>query len=218
MTEPTGPQFLPGREIGPYRLLAQVGEGGMGVVWKALDTRLDRAVALKMLRKPESAQDLASIEREAKSLAALNHPGIVTLFSVEEAEGLHFLTMEFVEGETLQALIPSGGLELDRFLDLALPLLEAVVAAHARGVTHRDLKASNILVDPNGRVKILDFGLAKLRPTPPAANADTSSGSQPGLIQGTLHAMAPEQLRGGRVDARTDIFALGVLFYQMLAG
>ena len=198
----------------------------MGEVYRATDTKLGRDVAIKML-PPAMAQDadrLARFEREARSLASLNHPNIVTIFAVEEADGLRFLAMELVEGETLDTLLAPGGLPLPRFFEIAVPLADALSAAHERGIVHRDLKPGNVMVTREGRVKVLDFGLAKLeaadsRPdltsTPTESRANLTSEGQ---VFGTVAYMSPEQTRGGRVDARSDVFSLGVVLYQMVTG
>src|SRR5438552_819595 len=153
-----------GTRFGPYEILAPLGAGGMGEVYRARDTRLGREVALKLL--PEAfardADRLARFEREARTVAALNHPNIVVLYSVEESRGVRFLTMELVEGETLDRLVSQGGLPLARVLDIGIALSDALVAAHERGVVHRDLKPANVMVTHEGRLKVLDFGLAKL--------------------------------------------------------
>jgi serine/threonine protein kinase len=149
-----------GRTFGHYQVIEELGAGGMGVVYRARDQRLNRDVAFKVLpaELAGDAERLARFEREARALAALSHPHIVTIHSVEEAEGVHFLTMELVEGETLDRRIPPGGMSLERFLDVAIPLAEALAAAHDRGVLHRDLKPANVMVTEDGRVKVLDFG------------------------------------------------------------
>ena len=207
---------------GPYVILSPLGSGGMGEVYRARDSRLGRDVALKVL--PEAvardAERLARFEREARAVAALNHPGIVVLYSVEEHEGLRLLTMELVEGERLDQLAGPTGLDLARLLDLGIGLSEALVAAHERGVVHRDLKPANVMVTRDGRVKVLDFGLAKL------GGADSGLTQAPtvtplsatGQTMGTAPYMAPEQLRGESVDARTDLFALGIILYELAAG
>ena len=198
----------------------------MGEVYRATDTKLGRDVAIKML-PAAVAQDperLARFEREARSLASLNHPNIVTIFSVEEAGGSRFLAMELVEGETLDTLLAPGGLPLSRFFEIAVPLADALSAAHERGIVHRDLKPGNVMVTREGRVKVLDFGLAKLEAadshpdltsTPTESRANLTSEGQ---VFGTVAYMSPEQTRGGKVDARSDVFSLGVVLYQMLTG
>jgi len=217
--------LLPGARLGSYEIVASLGAGGMGEVYRARDSRLGREVAVKVL--PESVAShpdrLARFEREAKAVAALNHPNIVTIFSIEEAAGTRFLTMELVEGHGLDLLITPGGLVLSRVLDLAIPLADALVAAHERGVVHRDLKPANVMVTSTGRLKVLDFGLAKLtsmEPTSDATLARTVEApvSSAGQVVGTAPYMAPEQLRGEPVDARTDLFAFGILIYELASG
>ncbi len=211
-----------GQTLSHYRILEKLGEGGMGEVYRAEDPELERQVALKVLpdefgRDPER---LSRFRREAKSLAALDHPGIVTIYSVEEAEGKHFLTMGLVEGQPLDQVIPSGGLELEKFFSLAIPLAEAVAAAHERGITHRDLKPANVMVTPAGRVKVLDFGLAK-RLAGGLEGSDTLATAgltRDGQIVGTVAYMSPEQAEGRAVDPRSDIFSLGIVLYEMAVG
>src|SRR5512138_2910941 len=156
-----------GTKLGPYEILAPLGAGGMGEVYRARDPRLGRDVAVKVLPQAVAAspERLARFEREARTVAGLNHPNIVTLHSVEDEDGIRFLTMELVEGQTLSNLLTPGGLPLVQLLDLAIPLADALVAAHERGVIHRDLKPANVMVTREGRVKVLDFGLAKLAST-----------------------------------------------------
>lgn len=205
-----------GTRLGPYEVVSALGSGGMGEVYRARDPRLGRDVALKVLRR-EFAQDqerLWRFRREAQLLAALDHPGIVTIFSVEEYD-VPFLTMQLVEGETLEQVIPRGGLPEGRFFEIALPLTDAVAAAHRHGVVHRDLKPSNVMCTREGRVKVLDFGLAT--PTPTRA-AQSQTLSQAGQIVGTVPYMSPEQLSGMPLDARTDVFSLGTLLYEMATG
>jgi non-specific serine/threonine protein kinase len=209
--------------LGPYEILGPLGAGGMGEVYRARDPRLKRDVALKVLPAELAAEPerLERFQREAETLAALNHPHIVSIFSVEEAEGLHFLTMELVEGKTLTRVIPRGGLPLSRFFQIAIPLTEAVSAAHEKGITHRDLKPGNVMVTEEGRVKVLDFGLAKLRAdTAPAADtqATTREGTEPGRVMGTAPYMSPEQVQGKPVDHRSDVFSLGIMLYEMVMG
>ena len=216
-----------GSQLGHYKILAKLGTGGMGEVFTAEDTKLNRKVAIKIL--PE---DLATdperrerFEREAKTIAALNHPNIVTIYSVEEAAGLHFITMELVEGEPLADKIPDKGFTLDEFFKLSVPMVEALDAAHKKGITHRDIKPNNVMITDEGRVKVLDFGLAKLTgreaPLDPAEAATMLASSdltEQGQILGTVNYMSPEQAEGKTVDNRTDIFSLGVVLYEMATG
>jgi len=221
--------LVSGARLGPYEILAPLGAGGMGEVWKARDARLDRSVAIKVLPEEffEDKDRVARFEREARSLAALNHPGIATVHSFEEISGQHILVMELVEGEDLAQRIVRGPLSLDEALPIARQIAEALEAAHERGIVHRDLKPANIKITPEGKVKLLDFGLAK------ALEADTASGSSPqmtqsptltgratqaGVILGTAAYMSPEQARGKGVDKRADIWAFGCVLYEMLAG
>jgi len=216
----------PGQRLGPYEILAPLGSGGMGEVHRARDPRLGREVAIKVLPADVTStpERLARFDREARALAGLNHPNIVVLHSIEDADGVRFLTMELVEGDTLASLVRPGGLPLARLLELAIPLADALAAAHERGVVHRDLKPANVMVTCEGRVKVLDFGLAKLSGQVDS-NANrgldatrTASWSSPGLAVGTLPYMAPEQIRGEAVDARADLFAFGVLLFELAAG
>ena len=212
-----------GSTLSHYRILAKLGEGGMGEVYRAEDTNLKRHVALKLL-PPEVAgsQDkLDRFRREAETLAALDHPNIVTLFSVEEAEGLHFLTMQLVEGKPLAELIPAGGMSVNRVLKIAISLTEALRVAHEKGVIHRDLKPANVMIDQEGRVKVLDFGLAKLRRSDFDEGSSlmaTEAMTQEGVILGTIPYMSPEQIQGEVVDQRTDIFSMGIMIHEMLCG
>ena len=227
-----------GQTLGRYQILAKLGEGGMGEVFRAADTKLGRAVALKVLpsamaRDPER---LARFEREARAVAALNHPNIVTLYSVEHADpstgsgqapsagsgeaGVHFLTMELVEGEPLSQLIPAQGCSIDQVLTLGSALADALAAAHDKGIVHRDLKPANVMLTTDGRLKVLDFGLAKeMRETDRADATMTAAGhTQAGIVMGTPAYMSPEQLGGRPLDHRSDIFSLGILLYQMCTG
>ena len=213
-----------GSRLGHYDIVALIGEGGMGQVYRATDSTLGRQVALKMLPADVSsdAERLERFQREARAVAALNHPNIVTIHSVEHSDGVHFLTMELVEGVSLDTELADEGLGSERFLELAAPLAGAVAAAHAQGITHRDLKPQNVMLTGDGRVKVLDFGLAKFAQTDPdaesSADAATMLETQEGLAVGTVPYMSPEQGEGRTVDARSDIFSLGVVFYEMATG
>jgi serine/threonine protein kinase/Flp pilus assembly protein TadD len=211
-----------GLVLGNYRLVDKLGEGGMGVVWKARDLKLERDVAIKFLPEgfAENPERRAFFEREAKAVAALSHPNIVTIYAVAEAEGTIFFTMELVDGQPLSKLVSPGGVVLDRFLEVALPLADAVAAAHARGIIHRDLKPMNIMIDATGTLKILDFGLARiLHPVHPMfAQDDGSTATIDADFAGTIAYMSPEQLRGEPLDHRTDLFSLGVVLFEWATG
>src|SRR5215831_8865878 len=197
----------------------------MGEVYRAHDSRLGRDVALKLLPETlaSSPDRLVRFEREARTVAALNHPNIVTLLTIEEARGVRFLVMELVEGRDLSTMVVSGGLPLAQVLDVAIPLADALVAAHERRVVHRDLKPANVMLTRDGRVKVLDFGLAKLMEIGAdleltRAVSGPSPISESGTIVGTAPYMAPEQIRGEEVDARTDLFSFGILVYELATG
>ena len=211
-----------GKTLGHYRIVEKLGEGGMGVVYLAHDTKLGRDVALKLLPQEAlaNADNRARFEREAKVVAALSHPNIVTLFTVEEADDIRFITMERVDGQTLDQTIPPGGYDAAQLLRLAVPLADAVAAAHQRGITHRDLKPGNVMVTRDGRVKVLDFGLAKLFAEDNTAlhGLARETLTREGRVVGTLAYMAPEQLQGKSLDARVDVFALGVVLFEMATG
>jgi serine/threonine protein kinase/tetratricopeptide (TPR) repeat protein len=211
------------KALNHYRLLEKLGSGGMGQVWLALDSRLGRKVALKLL-SPEVVADASRrkrFERESRALAALNHPNIVTIHSIEEADGRPFLVMEWIEGRTLEGLIPHEGLPLERCLELAIPMVEAVAQAHRSGIVHRDLKPANVMVRDDGVVKVVDFGISKMEE---ATSVDgfhphsTELRTSEGIAIGTLPYMSPQQLQGAPVDARSDIFSLGVVLYEMATG
>jgi len=195
----------------------------MGEVYLAEDTSLKRKVALKVLPAEMAAdpERLARFKREAESVAALNHPNIVTIHSVEEVDGTHFLTMEWVDGQTLGQLMSRGAMPLNKVFDLGVPIADALASAHEEGITHRDLKPANVMVNDKGRVKVLDFGLAKLSMEGGEEGSDeqpTQALTQEGLAVGTVPYMSPEQVRGEGVDHRTDIFSLGVVLYEMSSG
>ena len=210
---------LIGQTLNHYRFIEIIGKGGMGVVYKAEDLRLNRAVAIKVVPRESAYIDeyRKRFEREAKAIAALNHPNIVTVYSIEEAEGLNFITMELVEGKTLADLIPSRGFPLKKLLALAAPMADALNAAHMRGLVHRDLKPANIMVNQDGLVKILDFGLARWQSPPQGADPDTRL-TKKGRVLGTYPYMSPEQVKCQKVDHLSDIFSLGVIFYEMATG
>ena len=210
-----------GTRLGPYNILAPLGQGGMGEVYKAQDTRLDRVVAIKVLPSHLAADPAARsrFDREARAIAGLNHPNICALFDVGHDLGHDFLVMELLEGETLQDRLGRGPLGIGPLVDHALALADALDAAHARGLIHRDLKPANIFLTTRGVPKILDFGLAKALETPDAVtvqNEATLTGV--GTMVGTVAYMSPEQLRGEALDARTDLFSLGLVFYEMATG
>jgi len=211
-----------GQTLGHYRILEKIGAGGMGVVYRARDERLQRDIALKVLPassfRDETAR--ARLVREARAAAGLNHPHICVIHEVDEAEGQAYIAMEYVEGLPLSALMAKERLPLERLLRYGIQLADAVAHAHARGVIHRDLKCSNVVVTPDGRTKILDFGLARRRPEGELEEVTRSQATltEAGAIAGTLHYMAPEVLRGQEADARSDLWALGVMLYEMAAG
>jgi eukaryotic-like serine/threonine-protein kinase len=194
----------------------------MGQVYRAVDSKLQRDVALKILPAEMAADPdrLARFQREARVVASLNHPHIVTIFSVEESDGIHFLTMELVEGQSLDRLIPSNGLPIDRILEIGSALAAALAVAHERSIVHRDLKPANVMVKSDGSIKVLDFGLAKDIRSDLAGNATlTSAGhTQAGMVMGTPAYMSPEQIAGREIDHRTDIFSLGVVLHEMSTG
>src|SRR5579871_4479634 len=197
---------VPGTRFGPYELLSAAGAGGMGEVWKARDTRVDRLVAIKISQRQFSER----FEREARAIAALNHPNICALYDV----GPDYLVMEYVDGAPIR---PAPNVR--KLLDLAVQIAGGLAAAHDRGITHRDLKPENILITNDGAVKILDFGLAKQSAVPEAsAWTQAATLTVPGLVMGTVAYMSPEQARGLPLDARSDQFSFGVLLYELASG
>ncbi len=214
-----------------YRVVERIGGGAMGEIFLAEDTRLARRVALKVL-PAEAVTDAERLQRfrtEARAVAAVNHPNIVTIHGVEESGGVHFLAMELVEGRTLREVIPRGGLPFPEFLRLAVQLTEAVAVAHAAGITHRDLKPDNVMITGSGRLKVLDFGLAKRLDEPHEASfegatladrprSDFERLTSDGMLIGTIPYMSPEHVRGAAIDGRSDLFSLGIILYEMLTG
>lgn len=216
--------FALGRRIGPYRVLSLLGIGGMGEVYLAEDTRLGRRVALKLL-PPEfthNAERIRRFEREARAASALNHPNIVTIYEVGQSDGTYFIATELVEGQTLRELMPPARTEIQLALKVMVQVADALAAAHAAGIVHRDVKPENIMLRPDGYAKVLDFGLAKLSEPAPAHDASQNTTeiqhTDTGAVLGTVAYMSPEQALGQEVDHRTDIFSLGIVLYEMTSG
>ena len=217
-----------GRTLGHYRVEREIGRGGMGEIYLALDTRLGRPVALKLLSPSftRDAERVARFRREARAVSLLNHPNIVTIYEIGEAEGLRFIVAEYIEGTTLRQMLSRGRLTREQALDIAAQTASALVAAHEAGIIHRDIKPENVMVRADGYVKVLDFGLAKMteRAESGSNSSDADSptvitlNTSPGLVMGTLTYMSPEQARGLKVDARTDVWSLGIVMYEMIAG
>src|SRR5437667_2299979 len=211
-----------GQLFGNYKITQKIGAGGQGTVYKAVDQKLGRTVVLKILPAELTVKEsnLKLFEREARLASALDHPNHCTIFDMDEAQGLHFIAMQYVEGRNVRQLVNGRPLELESALRIAIQTADALAVAHARGIIHRDIKSGNVMVTDSGQVKILDFGLAKLLDETEAAakQIHQTELTEVGVPYGTATYAAPEQARGDRVDARADIFSTGVLLYEMLTG
>jgi len=221
MTEPAG--FLAARTaqttVGSYLLVERLGAGGVGEVWKARDRLLDRIVALKFIPAPrQGSSPMTDLLREARAASALNHPNIITIFEVGERDGGSYLAMEFVEGETLRSRLRRGRVPIAEAVDIGSQIADGLASAHAQGIVHRDLKPENIMLRIDGYVKLVDFGLAKIIPRDPAATGDVTTATDSGHLAGTFTYMSPEQARSQSVTPATDVFAFGIVMYELLTG
>src|SRR5881392_1802346 len=211
-----------GQLFGNYKITQKIGAGGQGTVYKAVDQKLGRTVVLKVLPAELTVKEanLKRFEREARLASALDHPNICTIFDMDEAQGLHFIAMQFVEGKNVRQLCNGRPLELDSALRIGIQVADALATAHARGIIHRDIKSGNVMVTDAGQVKVLDFGLAKLldEEEAQASGIHRTELTEVGVPYGTATYAAPEQARGDRVDSRADVFSTGVLLYEMLTG
>ena len=216
-----------GTKLGPYEIVSALGAGGMGEVYRARDIRLDRIIAVKVLPEliASDTERLRRFEQEAKAVAALSHPNILSVHDIGVQAGIHFIVTELLVGQTLREKLSGGPLPPRRAADYGLQIVQGLAGAHKKGITHRDLKPENLFVTQDGRVKILDFGLAKQKQRSPHAAAEGATLASveiavttPGLVLGTIGYMSPEQVRGDSVDHRTDIFSFGAVLYEMLSG
>ncbi len=218
---------IPDKSFGQFKIISSIGKGGMGEVFLAQDTKLDRKVALKILPS-EFAEDkdrMSRFVREAKSASALNHPNIITIHEIGESDGTHFIATEFIDGKTLNDYVKANPLNYKSALEIAIQVASALDEAHSAGIVHRDIKPDNVMIRANGLAKILDFGIAKLSVASATSASDSSEDAtaikaptMPGMIIGTANYMSPEQAKGKVVDARTDIFSFGIVLYEMIAG
>src|SRR5215470_6352397 len=211
-----------GAKLGNYRILEKIGAGGQGTVYRATDTKLGRAVVIKVLPPELTVKEanLKRFEREARLASSLDHPNICTIFDLNEIDGINFIAMQFVDGKNVRELVNGRPLDLRSALSITIQTADALAAAHARGIIHRDIKAGNVMVTPAGQVKVLDFGLAKLLDEEQARTSGIhhTEITEVGVPYGTATYAAPEQARADRVDSRADIFSTGVLLYEMLTG
>jgi eukaryotic-like serine/threonine-protein kinase len=223
LAEAPGPALI-GQRIGHYQILSLLGAGGMGEVYLAEDQRLRRKVALKLLpaRFTQEAERVRRFEQEARAASALNHPNILTIHEIGEVDGRHYLVTEFIDGQTLRQRMKSARLEIREALDVAVQIASALAAAHEAGIVHRDVKPENVMLRRDGYIRVLDFGLAKLAELTQSTHTEALTAgevsTEAGLVMGTVRYMSPEQARGQKVDARSDIFSLGIVLYEMIAG
>src|SRR5215475_10881591 len=223
MISPEKPESLLGQQLGSYQILSLLGAGGMGVVYKGRDIRLNRSVAIKVLPRDKMSdpERKRRFIQEAKAASALNHPNIITIYDIGSEGGIDFIVMEYVSGKSLDQLIPPKGMRLNQVLKLAVQIADAMAKAHSAGIIHRDLKPGNVMVSDDDRVKVLDFGLAKLTEvseTGEEATRTLQSQTEEEMIIGTLSYMSPEQADGKKIDARSDIFSFGSVLYEMVTG
>jgi len=209
-----------GTRLGPYEILAPLGAGGMGEVYRARDPRLNRDVAIKVLpeRLAHDRQALARFESEAKAVAALSHPNILAIFDVGADQGVSYAVTELLEGETLRSCLRRAALPWRKAVEMGIAIADGLAAAHSKGIVHRDLKPENLFLTSDGRVKILDFGLARWMPSKTSEPAEIPTLTQENMVLGTVGYMSPEQVRGEPADTRSDIFSLGCVLYEMASG